>query len=56
MSEKVVQLYDKDGNNIFPITSFEAMSGSEGLNNTFVEKSGDVMTGNLTAPTFIGSL
>ena len=48
MSEKVVQLYDKDGNNIFPVTSFEAMSGSEGLNNAFVKKSGDTMTGQLT--------
>lgn len=50
MSGKVVQLYDKDGNNIFPITSFEAMSGSETINNTFVQKSGDVMTGNLKVP------
>lgn len=50
MSEKVVQLYDKDGNNIFPVTSFEAMSGSEGLNNAFVQKSGDIMTGNLKVP------
>lgn len=50
MSEKVVQLYDKDGNNIFPITSFEAMSGGEVLSNTFVQKSGDIMTGNLKVP------
>lgn len=48
MSEKIVQLHDKDGNNIYPVTNFTAISGgNESLGNTFVKKSGDTMTGQL---------
>ena len=51
MSEKIVQLHDKDGNNIYPVTNFTAISGgNESLGNAFVQKSGDTMTGKLTVP------
>ena len=51
MSEKIVQLHDKDGNNIYPVTNFTAISGgNESLGNAFVKKSGDTMTGNLKVP------
>ena len=51
MSEKIVQLHDKDGNNIYPVTNFTAISGgNESLGNAFVKKSGDIMTGNLKVP------
>lgn len=50
MSEKIVQLHDKDGNNIYPVTNFTAISGGNALGNAFVKKSGDIMTGNLKVP------
>ena len=56
MAEKIVQLHDKDGNNIYPVTNFKAMLGSQAVKDVFVQRTGDTMIGNLTAPTFIGSL
>lgn len=56
MAEKIVQLHDKDGNNIYPVTNFKAMLGSQAVKDAFVQRTGDTMIGNLTAPTFIGSL
>lgn len=50
MSEKIVQLHDKDGNNIYPVTNFTAISGGN-LGNAFVKKSGDIMTGELSVNT-----
>jgi hypothetical protein len=56
MADKVVQLHDASGNNVYPVTTLDALYGSGALQDSFVSKTGDTMTGNLTAPKFIGAL
>ena len=56
MADKIIQLHDELGNNIYPITTIDALYGSGALANVFVDKKGDTMVGNLTAPKFIGPL
>lgn len=56
MADKIIQLHDELGNNIYPITTIDALYGTGALANVFVDKKGDTMVGNLTAPKFIGSL
>lgn len=56
MADKIIQLHDELGNNIYPITTIDALYGSGALANVFVDKKGDTMVGNLIAPKFIGAL
>lgn len=56
MADKIIQLHDELGNNIYPITTLDAFKGSGALTGSFVQKSGDIMTGDLAAPNFIGNL
>lgn len=56
MADKIVQLYDEAGNNIYPATTLDAIHGSGALRADFVLKSGDTMTGPLAATQFIGPL
>ena len=55
MANKIVQLHDEANNNIYPVTTLDAIHGSGALRADFVLKQGDTMTGPLTAPRFIGN-
>ena len=56
MANKIVQLHDEANNNIYPVTTLDAIHGSGALRADFVLKAGDTMTGPLTATKFIGPL
>lgn len=55
-ANKIVQLHDEANNNIYPVTTLDAIHGSDALRADFVLKQGDTMTGPLTATKFIGPL
>ena len=55
MANKIVQLHDEANNNIYPVTTLDAIHGSGSLRADFVLKQGDTMTGPLTATRFIGN-
>lgn len=55
MANKIVQLHDEANNNIYPVTTIDAIHGSGALRADFVLKAGDTMTGPLTATRFIGN-
>jgi hypothetical protein len=54
MANKIVQLHDEANNNIYPVTTLDAIHGSGALRADFVLKQGDTMTGPLTATKFVG--